>query len=617
MGLIYDSDDSDRLKTALSGNLATASSALDATARASTRLIAALSTGELSGEGYSAIDALFAQVVMPSLSDAKSELDAIRRDLDRYTYADAKISRFGVLKEDELNIQLTATKNQRDATEHLLAVNSAAANTVIAVPGLSDAVRAMNSRLELVLTQLENDVRDLEDRLYALREFDAVTRGLFQNSLTNSAARSAAQADPQKEWSASELMSVLALLSSAEVERMLASDPGWVQRFWDTPPPAEMVAAWWKALSPDLREKWCQAAPTIIGNLPGLDADTRTHANMIQFKRDLSDPSIDPDSHRGIVLQDILRALRVGRFSGPGLDYEKLAKEETPPRGLLAYNATHEPPLAAIAVGETGAESSGKVTWTVPGMASGLGEKPDRLAGWTNTAVNLHNAQKDTEPRVPHMVVAWIGYAPPPGPPDTSVFNGDRARAGAERLAKELDGQWAADTILGGNPTPFTAVMGHSYGTTVVTNAVSGDGAPAHRVQSVVLLASAGVEKDIPTADALSVDGGSGRVYASQSSRDQVADAGRTGSGRGDPRDESFGAKVFSSEGDPARRLEPTDGHDTLGYGTDRGGVGVFAHATAGRGYLNARTEAVKNTAAATLGLDDKINGGTHRGKDQ
>ncbi|WP_434316942.1 alpha/beta hydrolase [Leifsonia sp. P73] len=611
MGLIYDSRDSASMKSALSGNLATARSVLTATQSASNHLVASLGTEELSGKGYSAIEAMFSQVLIPSLVDAMGEIDTLQTELDRYTYEDSKVSQFGVLKEDELNIQLEATKNQRDATERIMAVNSAAAITLSAVPGLGDALRSLNSQLELVLTQLENDVRDLEDRLRALHGFDAATRGLFQNTLTSGFVASPGRVAPRAGWTASDLMIMLTMIGPAEFERMLAGDPDLAQRFWDNPPPPEVVAAWWKGLTPDQREKWCQAVPAIIGNLPGLDADTRIHANMIQFQRDLYDTSIHPNSPRGVLIRDILTALRVGRFSGPGLDYEKLAKQEKPPRGLLAYNPTAEPPLAAVAVGETGAEKSGKVTWTVPGMASGLGEA-DRLSGWTNAAVNLYNAQDDIERGVLHMVVAWIGYAPPPAFPDTSVLEGNRARAGADRLTKELDGQWAADTILGGNPRPFTAVVGYSYGTTVVTNAVSKDGALTHGVQSVVLLASAGVEEDIPTAEALRVDGGAGRVYASQSSQDQVADAGRLGSGRGDPRDESFGAKVFSSEGDAAQGLEPTDGHDSLGYGTDRGGIGPFAHATAGHGYFNGRTEAVKNAAAAASGLDGKINGGTH-----
>lgn len=617
MRLIYDSADSARLKAALTANLAAALTVLSDAQNASRRLAAALATGELSGRGYSAVDMLFAQAISPALSATKSQITSLQKDLATYEWADSKVSRFGVLKEDQLKTQLAATKRQRDETERLIEVNTAAASAV-PVPLFGEGIELLNTRLKLVLAQLKKDVRDLEDRIQALQQFDAATRGLFQGgaptrTVTSTVAASAAKRDPKKSWSASELMNLLMLLRPSDVDRILTSNPNLAQEFWDTPPPPEVVAAWWKTLDPDQREKWCQAAPSLIGNLPGLDADTRIHANTIQFQRDLYDRSIDPNSPRGIVLQDILKALDVAKISGPGLDYEKLARESEPARGLFAYNSTHLPPLAAIAVGKTSAEKSGKVTWTVPGMNSGLGTKTDTLSGWTNAAVNIQKTQQKLEPDVPHMVVAWIGYEPPTQ--DLTVLHGDHARAGAPRLAAELDGQHEASSILGENPNPFTAVVGHSYGTTVVTNAVSGGSKLSHNVQSVVLLASAGVEKSIPTADSLRVEGGSGHVYASQSSQDEVADFGRNGSGRGDPRDESFGALVFSSEGDTANRLKATDGHDVLGYGSDHGGIGFLAHATAGHGYLNIGTEAVNNTAAAALGLDHKINGGTRVGK--
>lgn len=188
MGLIYDSGDSTSLQSALSENLAAASSVLDALRTSSDRLIAALGTGELSGEGYSAVDALFSQIIAPSVADAKTEIDVIRGELDTYTAEDAKVSHFGALKEDELNAQLAATKSQRDATEHLIEVNHLAANSSAAVPGLADALHAKNSQLAIVLNQLENDVRDLEDRLKALHDFASATKGLFIDSLENLAA---------------------------------------------------------------------------------------------------------------------------------------------------------------------------------------------------------------------------------------------------------------------------------------------------------------------------------------------------------------------------------------------------------------------------------------------
>jgi hypothetical protein len=185
MGLNYDSGESTSVKNALSTNLATALSVLNSTDSACTRLVAALGDGELSGRGYSAVDELFAQVIAPSLSRAKDEIASIQEDLDAYTQEDAKVSQYGVLKEAELNTQLMATRNQRDATERQIEANRDAA---AALPGLGDALEIKNRQLELVLAQLENDIRELEAKLQALRNFSARTNGLFLDSLENLAA---------------------------------------------------------------------------------------------------------------------------------------------------------------------------------------------------------------------------------------------------------------------------------------------------------------------------------------------------------------------------------------------------------------------------------------------
>lgn len=407
---------------------------------------------------------------------------------------------------------------------------------------------------------------------------------------------------PPSTETGSALLDILTLLKPETLAALLAADPKLAQEFWDNPPAPEKVAAWWKKLPSEARERWCQSAPEVIGNLPGLDADTRIHANAIQLARDLKDPTITPDSARGRTLRDILAALGVEKLpDGSAADYEALAKAQKPARGLLSYNLRHEPPLAAVAIGEASAETSGKVTWMVPGMDSGLGVD-GRLESWANAGINLYNEQGILD-GLPHMVVAWIGYD---APGMDSVLHGDKGESGGRRLSAELDGQWAADSILGGNPRPFTAVVGHSYGTTVASNAISG---LSHNVQSVVFLASAGVEGGYSAARDLKVDGGMQHVYASESSQDAIAGTGRAYSGRVDPRDDRYGAQVFSSEGDAAQRLEPTDGHDIFGYGNDRGAFNL--HASSGHGYLNKDTESLRNTAAAAVGADGRINGGT------
>lgn len=185
MGLVYDAADSDKLKTALTRNLTTALSVLEVTESAAGRLTCALSGGELSGRGYSAAQLVLSRDIAPQIAAARDEIAVIGKDLEKFTHEDGKVNRFGVLKEDELIIQLAATKAQRDLTERLMETTEvvvAAADA--ALPGAGEALRAVGPQLELVLTQLENDLRDLQDRLDALHGFNMGTRGLFSKTVS-------------------------------------------------------------------------------------------------------------------------------------------------------------------------------------------------------------------------------------------------------------------------------------------------------------------------------------------------------------------------------------------------------------------------------------------------
>jgi len=154
MGLVYDAADSDKLKTALAGNLTTALSVLEATDSAARRLAGALRGGELSGRGYSAAELVLSRDIAPQIAAARDEVAVIEKDLARFTHEDSKVNRFGVLKEDELTRQLAATRAQRDLTERLKEMNEAVAAAADgALPGVGEALRAVGPQLELTSSQ--------------------------------------------------------------------------------------------------------------------------------------------------------------------------------------------------------------------------------------------------------------------------------------------------------------------------------------------------------------------------------------------------------------------------------------------------------------------------------
>lgn len=209
-GLVYDPSESRKLMDALTANLAAARSTLDATTRACSRLVAAVHPGgPLSGKAYAAVGTLFSQGISPRLAAENLKLDAIQTDLDRYSVADAKIAPLGVLKEHELNIQLTVSRVQRDATDKVMEINRSIASGTAMVPGLGDALQLANDRLELVLSQLERDVRDLQERIQALQTFEADTRGLFAQDTETTAPTTAVPAGSKKKHSSEQFLQAL------------------------------------------------------------------------------------------------------------------------------------------------------------------------------------------------------------------------------------------------------------------------------------------------------------------------------------------------------------------------------------------------------------------------
>jgi hypothetical protein len=564
---------------------------LDQLESASDRLISALGGGELSGKGYAAVEALSALVIAPTLAEAKTAIDSIREDLDRYTHEDSRVSCFGVLNEDGLSIQLMATTAQRDATKQLMEVNRAAADAVTMVPGFGDALRLVNSRLQTVLTQLENDVRDLTDRLQLLRAFDAATRGLFADSLENLAAATGDTVallnqlnDPgaratlvnglstglsalatrkkalayltglslSKDWGSAtpgELSSLLNDLTAAQLQTMLAAHPELLQRLWDHPPAPEKTAAWWKKLDAKQQKDWATTVPRLVGNLDGIPPRVRSDANreclladLAAAKKGLTDAKADP----GLVspIAEVQRLARQRLIAA-----EKLA--ETLSRISKAYGAgptgavphelyVYQPgERTKVAISTGLLETANHISVLVPGM----GTTTNDIGQYGNAAKDLRQQQWNASGVDPSKiaVLSWLDYDPPGSTDVWGVLHDDLAKAGAERLGNTLRGLTAVKDWP--PQTAGLSVIAHSYGTDVATLALTKNAVTAGHV---VLLGSAGIATSIPSAAALHVPGG--EVFAAEGVKDEWAGLGRFGSGRTDPTSPGFGAHPFSAE---------------------------------------------------------------------
>ncbi|WGM21403.1 alpha/beta hydrolase [Paenarthrobacter sp. OM7] len=363
-----------------------------------------------------------------------------------------------------------------------------------------------------------------------------------------------------------------------------------------------VIAKWWaglgqtvagRTIKPGASQKLLiEALPGVIGNLNGVTATARNEANRIRLfteqERINAELARTPESLFTSTGRSIQNPhwiqLQTQQKALDGIGQALVNAGASGEAALLGFDLTHGPPKAQVSAGNP--DTADNVTYAVSGM---LITPQSGFNDWATNAANLQKRQSRNDPGKSFAVVAWINYEPPTVP---TVNSGDAARAGADRFVADLQGFNAVREGLG-NRTPETLnVLAHSYGTTVTSNALA---AADLRVASFTMLGSAGIEKEIRNTGDLHVP--AGQVYATHAAGDGLAQMGRFL--RQDPRLESFGAKVFSSE---EATIDGTQYHGTTEHNTlvhENGGNGY--------GYLNKDTTALYEAALTTTGNGDRI----------
>jgi hypothetical protein len=299
----------------------------------------------------------------------------------------------------------------------------------------------------------------------------------------------------------------------------------------------EVTADWWQGRSAKYQQKAIEKWPDYIGNLEGIDYQTRDEANrrylksaLVKAKKELER---NPGSEKAAFSLQSLTAIK-GAIRG----------SRTSPRRLLV-ELTNEPrPLAAVAIGDP--DTAKQVTFNVPGM----GTYTSDMQLWTQTAVNVYDAQGDVGAPAARSVIAWIGYVTPP--PGIDAAFGAYAARGAFKLAVALAGLVAARD----DASDLTlSIIAHSYGTTTAADALAElEGG----LYAFVMLGSAGIETWIRDAGALRTK----YVYAGEADSDVEARLGRAS--RTDPRSPAFGAIVLAVDGGGTTGLLPVTGHNPV-----------------------------------------------------
>jgi pimeloyl-ACP methyl ester carboxylesterase len=334
----------------------------------------------------------------------------------------------------------------------------------------------------------------------------------------------------------------------------------------------EDVHKWWTSLTPEERQRLVAEHPKDLGNLIGVPIDARSQVNEAVMNDDLH--RVEDLAKSGFSVSDILgdpskyglspdAVMRYGNAvqARNGLDASSKAKDafgRHPPVYLMKYqpDAFGGKGSAAIAMGnpDTADNTAVLVKGLGTAVSKGTLSNPDGVRLYEETARADWNKQT--------AVVMWMGYDAPNTAADPGLYEPFMARTGAQQLAADVNG--LPVTHLGA-PSHMT-VVGHSYGSTVVSDAAAGYGM---HTNDVVLVGSPGTDMAHSAGDFHLAPGG--HLYVGAASADpvtwspgEVHGPGLIGpklSGLGDdPAGDGFGATRFKAE-NPAYTSNPIYDH--------------------------------------------------------
>jgi hypothetical protein len=341
------------------------------------------------------------------------------------------------------------------------------------------------------------------------------------------------------------------------------------------PPPqtsAEDVNKWWNSLSAEDKARLIAAHLPELGNLNGVPVIVRSEVNEAVMNDDLSRVQ-DVANQRGVSVDEVvanparygLTATDITRYNNAsqtrkGLDASaKAVDEQGNPAEvfLLKYQPTAFGGDGAAAIAMGNPDKAANTAVLVKGLGSGVSAgtlaNPDGVRLYEEAA--RADWGKDT------AVVMWMGYDAPDTVLDPGLYEPNMARTGGQALAADVN---ALAVTHEGAPSHVT-VVGHSYGSTTVSDAAAAYGMHA---DDVVLVGSPGTDLAHSAADFhLSP---SGHLYVGAASGDAVTwspghvtmpgtDVALGGLGP-DPAADGYGSTRFKAEV-PGNSVDPVYDH--------------------------------------------------------
>lgn len=324
----------------------------------------------------------------------------------------------------------------------------------------------------------------------------------------------------------------------------------------------EDVKKWWDSLSPDKRAQLLADWPEKLGGLDGIPVVDRSTANTTIMQRDIDRPG-EVAKSRGVTVNEVLAHPELYGMAGPMMDRynnaikvrDALAADSAKTGGVPTYLMVYDPEAfkgdgrAAIAIGDP--DHAANTAVVVPGTGNSVG------SGWlgstdpnsSNDAVNLFNESAAADRNRTTAVVAWMGYDAPDSLLDPRVGATALAHDGGQLLASDVN---ALNVTHEGNG--HMTVLGHSYGSTTVSDAAAGYGM---HTDDVVLVGCPGTDMAKSAGDFHLNPGG--HLYVGAASSDPVTQLGNIpqvavpGTGfsvslGSDPAVDGFGSTRFKAE---------------------------------------------------------------------
>lgn len=321
----------------------------------------------------------------------------------------------------------------------------------------------------------------------------------------------------------------------------------------------EEVQKWWDTVPKDEQQRLLHTWPDKLGNLDGVPVADRSTANQVVMQQDI-DRVADVAAARGVTADEVKAHPGLYGMAGPMMDrynnalkvQAALTSDSEKTGGAPTFLQVYDPEAfsgdgrAAIAIGDP--DKAANTAVVVPGTGNGVN------SGWLASAdaTNLFTESNNADRSHPTAVVAWMGYDAPDALYDPRVGATGLAHEGGQLLASDVNGlNVTHDTATGDG---HMTVLGHSYGSTTVSDAAAGYGMHA---DDVVLVGCPGTDMAHSATDFHLNDGG--HLYVGAASSDPITQLGSisqvhvpgtdfTASLGDDPARDDFGSTRFKAE---------------------------------------------------------------------